>query len=122
MFASINTILLFFLIVLHKSEITNTSSIFQSASSFFPSLILATLGYFTTKFTGKKTARDKPTDVPEIEQSTKDDSLKLAEEGRAHTDKTDDTCKKDGLASQSSNAIQIQHSCELRHGWLVKSV
>ena len=122
MFLSVNTILLFFLIVLHKSEVTNTSSIFQSASSFFPSLILAALGYFTTKFARKKTAKDKLTDVSETEKCTKDDSLKLAEEGRAHTDKTDDMCKKDGLGYQSSNRIQIQHSCELRHGWLIKNV
>lgn len=109
MFLSVNTILLFFLIVLHKSEITNTSSIFQSASSFFPSLILAALGYFTTKFASKKTVKDKPRDES-------DDSL---EEGRAHVERTDDMCKKDGLASQS---IQIQNSCEQRHGWLIKSV
>ena len=116
MFASVNTILLFFLIILHKSEITNTSSIFQSASSFFPSLILTALGYFTAKFTRKKELKDKTTAESETEQSTKDDSLQLAEEGRALSDN-------DGKKQcTTTNTIQIQYSCELRHGWLVKNV
>ena len=80
LFISVNLIMLLYLIVFHQLDITNTSDIFQAASSFLPSLILGTLGYFTTKFTRRK-SRAKLME-PDIVLSIDDDSLKFAEEGR----------------------------------------
>ena len=80
LFIVVDLLMLLYLIVLYQSEITNTSDIFQAGFSFLPSLIIGTLGYFTTKFTRRK-LRNKVA-KPDIELSVDTDSLKLAEEGR----------------------------------------
>lgn len=79
LFFVINLLMLLYLIMLYQLDITNTNDIFQAASSFLPSLILGTLGYFTTKFTRRK-LRDKLKE-PNTVLSVDNDVLKLAEEG-----------------------------------------
>ena len=80
LFIVVDLLMLLYLIILYQLDITNSNNIFQAASSFLPSLIVATFGYVTTKFTRRK-LRNKLAE-PDMELSIDNNSLKLAEEGR----------------------------------------
>lgn len=76
----------FYLIVLHKSSVTNTNDVVQAVASFLPSLIVGSLSYFSTmkRFTAE--AKDKGLITDPLSDN---DCLKMAEEGRTFAEKSD---------------------------------